>query len=521
MPLDLSCPKCNHVFPVTEARHPIGVQCPGCEVELTAEFRKVPPPVAPGHSPYELLVSVGKLPGLPPALPSRGTKLRLDDEPPLQRGGGSMLVVVLAGIGALVITLGGLAVTGYVLFSNLDTATAATKRSTWSEGGGGWRPNPDEEPTPGGGTKGNTKGSGSKGGTIPNRPFDPPKSKEPKNTFVLRPVPGSLTPITPPAAIDPASPKTILLPGKAEAVAVGGGGRYIVLHFSHPGRLAVFDANTGAIEHEIGTENGPVNMAAGANKLVMTVPGSRGKLRVYSLPELKHEKEFDGVLFHGINALAMGSRTNGPLLTVDVFGHVVLMDIATGKPIEGSDQEIQIPNGQLRASADGKLFVAGNDYRGNHKFIMLDESGKQWRKRDPDIIAAYPGANAQALFGKNQIIDVNGNRLIDQGAILAEDVWYVPAVTATGDYFLRVHQITVGKWPQEKKSVSIGIHKEPKNGGKPVLTPWAWLPETEGFFGAFNEPVGFDRHLFLIPEAKLLVIMNAEKTKLIVRRIQI
>ena len=65
MPLDANCPKCRHVFPITEARSMIGVSCPGCETELTAEFRKRATP-EPGQHPYELFVSLGRPAGSPP-----------------------------------------------------------------------------------------------------------------------------------------------------------------------------------------------------------------------------------------------------------------------------------------------------------------------------------------------------------------------------------------------------------------------------------------------------------------------
>ena len=50
MPLDANCPQCKNVFPITEARSAVGVQCPGCDAELTAEFRKRPT-TEPGQHP--------------------------------------------------------------------------------------------------------------------------------------------------------------------------------------------------------------------------------------------------------------------------------------------------------------------------------------------------------------------------------------------------------------------------------------------------------------------------------------
>ena len=40
MPQDAKCPKCDHTFPVTEARQAFTVACPRCETEMTVEFKK-------------------------------------------------------------------------------------------------------------------------------------------------------------------------------------------------------------------------------------------------------------------------------------------------------------------------------------------------------------------------------------------------------------------------------------------------------------------------------------------------
>jgi hypothetical protein len=168
MPLDLNCPKCQHVFPVTEARHPVGVQCPGCDSELTAEFRKRPTPITPGQPPYELLVAPGR-PANSPATAGKSMQLRLEDEEEeggKRRGGGSVMVVVLAGVGALLIALGGLGTTGYFLFTNLDTSDATINNLNNNNGGtnSGGGTTPSGIPRPGPKTGGGPKIGGSRPG---------------------------------------------------------------------------------------------------------------------------------------------------------------------------------------------------------------------------------------------------------------------------------------------------------------------------------------------------------------------
>lgn len=150
MPQDVNCPKCQHVFPVAEARQAFGVQCPSCDVEFTAEFRKVPVP-APGEPPYELLVSNGKPAGM---LVLEAKKKAKDDDEEKVRQGGSMTMVVIVAVSALLITLGALGFTGYYLFTHTDTTEYVST-------GGGNRPNTNNNnnrPNPGGGTKVNPGG---------------------------------------------------------------------------------------------------------------------------------------------------------------------------------------------------------------------------------------------------------------------------------------------------------------------------------------------------------------------------
>lgn len=378
-------------------------------------------------------------------------------------------------------------------------------------GGGGVRPNPN--PNPGGGIRPNPNPI-----PEPPNPF-PPEPPKPKDTFELRPVAGKLDRITPPTDLKENEPRAILLPGRAEHVAVGGGGRYIVFQFPAQKRLAVFDANTGDLLPQTGDLDGNGLMAAGANKLV--VPSNqRNKYRVLTLPGLERESEFELPIFHGARGLAMGSRTNGPLLAIDPFGESVLMDLTTGTAIDGSKARNECPQNQLRATADGKLFFAGNGYGDNDKFKLLDEDAKRWRVRDPDVAAAYISANGKKLYAKNQILTATGNQLAGKTAGVKESVWYVPAVTTTGDYFLSVYE-RKGQFGRTKDMVVVALHKG-TNVDAPVLTPWEGLPETAGLANAFfNSTDVLDKHLFLIPEAKLLVILNKDRTRLVVRKLRI
>jgi NPCBM/NEW2 domain len=159
MPLDANCPQCQHTFPVTEARHPFTVSCPQCDGDLTVEFRKPSVQPEPGDPHYELLVKPGALPGTggPPPAPKR----KSDDDEDV-RGGGSVMVVLLSGGLGLLFVLLGLGVTGWYLFTQVDTGPDYTNRNNLNNktnrpgntvsptpNGGGTRPTPlPERPSP-------------------------------------------------------------------------------------------------------------------------------------------------------------------------------------------------------------------------------------------------------------------------------------------------------------------------------------------------------------------------------------
>lgn len=528
MPQDAKCPSCGHGFPVTEARHPFTVTCPRCEAMLTVEFKKPATVPEAGQPPYELAVKPGAAADATAAAP-KPKKRKEDDEEEKQRGGGSALIVLLSGGLGLTVVLAGLSLTGWFLFTQVDTDEPVARRSD-NRNNNSNRPNNSGNKANSSGNNNKAPNDGNTGGTNKTKKkvkgndggvgFNPGEPAAPKDRFDLRPAAGTLTAIKPPADLDANVPKSILLPGRADAVAVAGGGRYVVFHFPE-GRLALFDANTGDVEKEATMENGGTALlTAGANKLVVAVPHIRNRLRAYSLPDLKPLNDFEVPLFHGARSITMGPGTNGPLLAVDPFGEVALLDVNSGKPVEGAGGRIGIPNPQVRASHDGKVFLAGNGYGQGDKFSLVGESLQKWQVKSPDVAAAYIGPDGKRVYGKDQVVTTNGDTVVTKPASLAH-AWFVPAVTATGDYFLRVNGVKVGTAPRQRDAISVSLHKG-TDGNNPVLPAWEGLPEVENLANAFfvsSEPL--DRHLFLIPEAKLLVVLNRDKSKLVVRKLPI
>lgn len=526
MPLDVNCPKCAHVFPVTEAKHPFAVQCPGCDAELTAEFRKLPVPV-PGQPHYDLLVTPGRPQGVPPAVPGQSSKkLALDEEDEeggKKRKGGGMAIVFVVGIGALLVALGGLGATGYFLFTNLDTDepsyTSSGPRSNTNT-------NPKGNPNP----KGvNPKGVNPKGGGDPfgggGDPFNPPKKVD---KFDYRPVGGNVPAITPPPNLPPDNTTLeIDLQGRVGAITVAGGGRYIVVHIPDRGLLGLFDATKGQMVGAGDTDRGDVKLAGGLDRVVTVAEiDGKKKLRSFSLPDLKQQFETTIDMTFGPHGVMMGNRTNSPAVVWDPFGELYLFELTpTGaKEVDGARKRLNpgIHAGVGKAFPDGTAFVTYDTHNlGSIRILSHDAAARDWRT---DNTRNTPSPSADGfLYGKGVVNDKSGKDARFAG-VGANAGWFVPATTASG-YFLKLAP-TSTKAKGARPTMAVTFHTSRNASvpiaGAPVITGTPDLDGFgDGFSGNYNEGIPADQHFFLIPEAKLLVILNTARTKFTLRKVDL
>jgi hypothetical protein len=493
MPQDATCPKCTHAFPVTEARHAFTVACPKCEAELTAEFKKPTTPPEAGQAPYDLLVKPGALPGtvVPPPVPKK-KKDEDDEDEPKRKGGSAMIVLVSGGLGLLFV-LGGLSLTGWYLFTQIDIESTSSSSSS----SGGSKSNP----------KGNPKGN----------PDPTPKSKV--DTFDLHPIGAPLPPITPLLlAGDTASVDLI---GRAGAVAIGGGGRYILMHFPNEGQLGLFDATTGRPPTYVAADNGNVMLAAGAARAVIYVPGAN-IMRVYALPSL--QKMYDcSAPVNGMKSIAMGSRTNGPMLGIGSHGAPHLMDVTAGgvqEIMEARKDGLDLHSNMLRAAPDGTRFSTFDGFR-SQKTTILTTEGRRWKSYSDVGEVPFIGTDGM-FYGNGQVANERGQTQFSAGAGPGGNTWLVPATSGNG-YFLKVVPTVGGGGVKAKKSITVTVHANrspevPANGTAPFYAP----PEFDNLIGNNNYPnVPYDQHLFLVPEAQVLVTLPANKDRLVLRKVNV
>jgi len=497
MPQDVKCPKCAHLFPVTEVRQAFTVECPKCDADMTVEFKKPATPPDAGQAPYDVVVKPGTLPEAAAGL--KAPRKRSDDddtESTSGGGGGSVLIVVFSGVLGLLFVIGGLGATGWVLFTQIDTGTAS--------GGSGNRNNNNAgNNSPGNNNKDNTNRGNTGGETAP------PLPAKKDAGFELRPTSGGGSTITPPPLTDNVTP--LDLPGRAGQITAGGGGKYIVVHFPDKGQLGVLDITTAVSQFVEADRGDGVRIAAGQSRVVLFSPDTN-MMQVFSLPDLK---KLAGTPFPMSNckSIAMGSRTNGPMLAVSASGEVVLADVTDGgvKVIEGSSDKPGVNSNNLRAAPDGTAFATFDGFANNNKVKLLTEVNRKWKVTNTEQVP-FPGGDGN-FYGNGRALSRTNGSVVPGSA----GTWYVPAISGIGGDFVKLSASNTTKGKRVALTFHAGRNPDAPVPGSPTMIG----PEVDNLMDARgNVPPdkALDQYLFYSPEAKLLVLLAGSRTRFVLRK---
>src|SRR5262249_42849264 len=153
-------------------------------------------------------------------------------------------------------------------------------------------------------------------------------------------------------------------------VAVGGGGRYLVLHLPKVQKLAVFDVSAAKVVGNIPIKEEGARFTAGLEDIVVVLPRA-GTIERWSLKTLERDVAATLPIKGVVKAIAMGSASKGPLLVYWATGteqldraSFALLNPESMKLInpELNTQNMWIMAGHyrnlvhLRASANGRVF---------------------------------------------------------------------------------------------------------------------------------------------------------------------
>jgi hypothetical protein len=312
-------------------------------------------------------------------------------------------------------------------------------------------------------------------------------------------------------------------------VAVGGAGRYLVLHLRDLKKLAVFDVSAAEVKGYIPVKENNVRYAAGRENRVILLPGA-GTMERWSLKTLEREVVTQLPIRGPIKAVAMGSASDGPLLVL--YGHVTpgnlwsrfaLLSVDTMKLVAN-----EVPIGpyaqrylmtpelvHVRASGNGKVFGlwTTSSSPSGVGVIVASEGGIQSYYANWDAGHVVPSLDGKLLFTRL-------GRCVPQVSVSdtqpAQGDCVLPA--CHGDYYLSLGPAPQtwrprGQPPPRKVPITVRALSNDK--------PIASFPNldllglsTEGI----KDDLTFDKRVQLIPDARLLITIPATNDRLILRR---
>ena len=301
------------------------------------------------------------------------------------------------------------------------------------------------------------------------------------------------------------------LPGVVGDMCVGGAGRFLILHLPQQRQLAVFDASEARVVKFLPAPEDKLRIAAGRDKLIVALPAAK-VIQRWSLTTFQREVTVPLPIQYALTGLALGSASDGPLLVQSVdnprTGERFFIDLKTMKKLdikEGRKLNVPIaPQVRLRASADGSVFTGGTE----SYFLSGATLDAYSVSATGDLL---PSPDGRTLYCTGQMFTAEAKPLGANGAAFRHGVWYVPALH--GPYYLSLNQA-----PQAGAGPSLPSLEVHMAGDSRPLATLLKLDALDGLVDAARAtPPALDRHVFLIPDAKLLVILPMSQDRLVLQ----
>ncbi len=330
------------------------------------------------------------------------------------------------------------------------------------------------------------------------------------------------------------------LPAAVADVAVGGDGRYLVLHLPRMNKLAVFDVNAAKVLHYVPVAEDGVVFAAGADKLVVALPRA-GIVQRWDLATGVREAAAPFPDKLEARALALGRASAGPALFYgkdekdnwpnikgDNFG---LLDVGRLKrvgmgwtrPAPGEFVHLG-QNVNLRASADGKVFGLWSRGQG-HGVAALTVDGNSVRPVYQFVPGTYvtPSDDGKVFASGRGLLsdDLKQYRFAKAEAgrcVLAD----------RGSYYLAFGPAPAQRFPAHNPNFpapaepdpAVAVHvlgdERPLARLTDIELPGPDSPVFNPQQGA--SPLTFDKRVHFLPRAKLIITLPAGEDRLVLHR---
>jgi hypothetical protein len=362
------------------------------------------------------------------------------------------------------------------------------------------------------------------------QPFRPQLSTQPFDRPVAGPAPNPPAPAAAPGNVPAVkTDRTVKqLPSTFSDVALGGGGRYLILHLPRERKLAVFDTRTSEIVKYLPVAEDTVRFAAGLDKLIVYLPGANA-LQRYSLATFEREVTVPAPTTTPVDRMLMGSASQGPVVLFcsgKGFGQdeTAILDPITFKPDAAQKPGRGFGRGlesTWRISGDGRLLTS---YQPG-----LSPQGHALHRRTADGFAhgslaadhnfaghLTPGPEGRFVYTARGIFTNEGKPLGKLGSYNDGSRWCVPCAE-TEAFYLR---IDAPDFPHGTGQQTGPLYLHLAGDDRPV----AKLTQVEtpkGLNTWGRDPFGNDRRFYLVPSAKLLVVLPTTQDRLDLYRVDV
>ncbi len=366
----------------------------------------------------------------------------------------------------------------------------------------------------------------------PPMPFVP----NPPPGFVPAPAPKPARPIRFPAVEplpieakhDVKDRRTLTLPGEVAAVCIGGGGRFVCFHFEKLRQIGIFDMTVARIAKYLPVTGDGIAMAAGMDRLVVYDRNADVFVR-WNLRTFEKEATLSNPTGKPASRLLMGAASAGPLVLVPKTdpngwggGETAFVDPVSFKLYDVANpfkNTGRAPNWNAATiSDDGQLIVGPIGWGSNGEFLFFRPGNPPDSQTVPGIHAATarPSSDGRFVYSVSTTHTASGTLVPAAGGIAAEVV--VPSFqrnlvfrafnrnTGPGGAFPPFHD----RAADEELDFKFYMEGQPS----PFVTWTRQVAPVKANRYNPNATVTVDQRYFLVPDAKLLVILSSSNDKL-------
>jgi S1-C subfamily serine protease len=336
--------------------------------------------------------------------------------------------------------------------------------------------------------------------------------------------------------------------GKATDLAVGGGGRYLILVLKSARQLVVFDVTTAEIVKRIDFPAEDVLLAAGAETLVVLFPKEK-LIQRYSLMTMEAEIPPKRLPIRSrIESIAMGCDSRGPLLAywtvqrgegpasgtsrfsfIDPLTLKILRIDPKGYTPGGavmSEGAFRLNPGtfqhriQMRATPNGALFAVWSATAFPSGIATVGVHGGSLRIEYKHEAA---GSVVPAPDGQTLLTGYGGRRRID-GSELSPTPRPCPSaetlIPALDTYYINVHGFTHTALPSAGP-ISATLHLLSNDAEIVTIREMPEMAGTSRQAGGHPDGLVVDKRFHFIPAARLFITIPPTNDRLVLRRLDI